>query len=359
MKMKFAALSASICLMLVSPAHAVLYSVTDLGTLGGTASEFEGFDGSRGGAINNSGTVVGISETAGNAALHPFVWTSGTGMVDLTTVTGQNTLRTAEGVNDSGTIVGQVIVGGHQHAYSYTTAGVFTDLGMVPGGTTAAASSINASGQITGNATVGVATHTFLYSGGTMTDIGPVGGLDNQGIAINSSGTIAGYTEDGPEQAFTYSGTATDYGQGELFGINNAGTSVGDNGLSSNAPIIISSTGVITTLGTFGGTSASAYGINSAGDVVGFSYTTGNASEDAFVYIGGVMYDLNSVLDGSGAGWSLTDAVGINDSGQIVGDGMIGGQFHIFLLNPVPEPGSIAMLVGGLGLLGAVARRRR
>jgi hypothetical protein len=28
-------------------------------------------------------------------------------------------------------------------------------------------------------------------------------------------------------------------------------------------------------------------------------------------------------------------------------------------LNPVPEPSACAMLVGGLGLLGAVVRRRR
>jgi hypothetical protein len=70
------------------------------------------------------------------------------------------------------------------------------------------------------------------------------------------------------------------------------------------------------------------------------------------------MTDLNTVLDASGAGWTLNYAAAIDDSGQIVGYGTIGGNMHAFLLNPVPEPSACAMLVGGLGLVGAVVRRR-
>ena len=75
--------------------------------------------------------------------------------------------------------------------------------------------------------------------------------------------------------------------------------------------------------------------------------------EHAFVYTHDTgMTDLNSLIDPS-AGWELQYAFGINSSGEIVGNGLIGGQTHAFLLTPVPEPNSleIAVLAGSLGLL--------
>jgi probable HAF family extracellular repeat protein len=112
----------------------------------------------------------------------------------------------------------------------------------------------------------------------------------------------------------------------------------------------------MTDLGTLGGTFGNALGINSGGTIVGSANTAGDVSQDAFIYSGGVLTDLNTLLDGSGAGWSLTSAQGINDLGQIVGYGTIGGQTHAFLLTP--EPSACAMLVGGLGLLGFFLRRK-
>jgi hypothetical protein len=49
------------------------------------------------------------------------------------------------------------------------------------------------------------------------------------------------------------------------------------------------------------------------------------------------MVDLNSLIDPS-SGWVLLQAIGINDSGQIVGQGQFDGQTRAFLLTPVPEP---------------------
>jgi probable HAF family extracellular repeat protein len=47
-------------------AHAAQYTVTDLGTLGGTESFGSG--------LNASGQVAGASYTTGGAAYHTFLW---------------------------------------------------------------------------------------------------------------------------------------------------------------------------------------------------------------------------------------------------------------------------------------------
>ena len=50
------------------------------------------------------------------------------------------------------------------------------------------------------------------------------------------------------------------------------------------------------------------------------------------------MVDLNTLIDPL-SGWELLDASDINDAGQITGQGLIGGQYHAYLLTPVPIPG--------------------
>jgi probable HAF family extracellular repeat protein len=77
------------------PCLAVEYKIVDLGTLGGGDSRAEG--------INDSGQVVGDSETAGGQRL-AFLWTDGV-MQDLGTLGGSHS--EARGINDSGQVVGQ------------------------------------------------------------------------------------------------------------------------------------------------------------------------------------------------------------------------------------------------------------
>ena len=112
-------------------------------------------------------------------------------------------------------------------------------------------------------------------------------------------------------------------------------------------------------LGTLGGTNSYAYGINSDGQVVGASDSAGSGWR-AFLYSGGIMTDLNSLIDPS-SGWFLSWADDINDSGQIVGTGFLNGQEHAFLLTPtaVPIPATVWLFGSGLlGLLGIVRGRR-
>jgi hypothetical protein len=75
-------------------------------------------------------------------------------------------------------------------------------------------------------------------------------------------------------------------------------------------------------------------------------------NEAAFVWYGGALLNLNTLVDSSGVGWDLQYAVGINNSGQIVGDGISpSGEREAFLLTPAsPAPGPIA----GTGLPGVM-----
>ena len=67
--------------------------IVDLGTLGGISS------GDSSVAVNDSGQVVGKSDTVGNAAEHAFLWTQAGG-IDLGTLGG--TFSGAVAVNASG-----------------------------------------------------------------------------------------------------------------------------------------------------------------------------------------------------------------------------------------------------------------
>jgi hypothetical protein len=78
------------------------------------------------------------------------------------------------------------------------------------------------------------------------------------------------------------------------------------------------------------------------------------------------MYDLNDLLVDS-LGWTLYQAYGINDSGQIVANGYdINGNYHALRLDPfaetpgaeTPEPATLTLFGSGL-LIGGIAVRRK
>ena len=113
-------------------------------------------------------------------------------------------------------------------------------------------------------------------------------------------------------------------------------------------------------LGSLGGTNSYGLGINRFGTVVGSS-ALANGGGDAFYTVGNAMIDLNSLLP-AGSNWQLTGANAINDDGWITGAGTINGQTHAYLLRPnaVPEPSALALFsLGTLAAGWAIQRRKR
>jgi len=99
---------------------------------------------------------------------------------------------------------------------------------------------------------------------------------------------------------------------------------------------VVGSGGGFSDLGTIDGLVGNGvgFGINNAGDVVGYSQTA--AGYHAFLYAGGLMNDLNSFL-GFGTCWKLQTATAISDSGHIAGMGYPASDpyyLHGFLLTP-------------------------
>jgi len=83
----------------------------------------------------------------------------------------------------------------------------------------------------------------------------------------------------------------------------------------------------IVDLGTLGGTSSSAHGINASGQVAGGSSVFADGPSHAFLYSNGQMTDLGTL----GGIWGFAE--GINASGQVAGNSSIvpGGLSHAFL----------------------------
>src|SRR4051812_15377688 len=165
------------------------------------------------------------------------------------------------------------------HVYLFDTGSL--------GGTHNEAQCINNRGQVIGwsNLTRDPIRHAFLWQNGRMHDLGTLGGPVSKAWWINDSGEIAG-SADLPTP-----------GQHDA---------------------VIWKHGRIHDLGTVPGDPCSrAYGLNSRGQVVGGSSSC-RAFLHAFVWQnGGPMMDLNALIQ-PGTGYQLTNAIDINDRGEII-----------------------------------------
>lgn len=289
----------------------------DLGTLGGSTSS--------GQAINVNGAVTG-SSTLPDGSFFPHAFlsaTGGGGLIDLGTLGGPRSA--AYGVNGASQVTGESQNGdGFTRAFlSDPRGGPLRDLGVLPGGQNSRGRAINASGQVTGYAETtnefqAFVSHAFLSepNGGTLRDLGTLGGSYSFGTAVNDAGQVVGRSE------------------------NSSGTQHAFRSEPNGGPLL--------DLGSLGGTSIG-QGINNAGTVVGYFLISG-FDPRAFVYSTNYgMLNLN-LLIAPEEGWLLTDARGINDQGQITGSGIKDGKTHAYLLQPVPATGknsSISRAVDG------------
>ena len=365
---------------------------TELGNLGVNPSGYttvDIFD------INNAGTVVGSAEKF-NAAGATLGWravrwnASGTVAIELQNLGGNSS---AEALNNAGTAVGNS--GGR--AARWDASGNVTELGNLGSGSRAVA--INDAGTAVGSAkkpedlvvndravrwNASVTAATELGNLGTFSGLGQTEARD-----INDAGTAVGWAHkwtlapNGAMAGYPHavrwnaSGTAAiELGnlasndiESAAEAINNAGTAIGYIGQYDSAnqretehAVRWDASGTATKLGNLGTGGGRPQDINNAGFAIGFL-----GARAVYWGLDAVAVDLNTLIDPA-AGWTLTDAQDISDTGWIVGSGDfdpdgLGGQDayrRMFLIHvpatAVPEPSSLVLLT--LVVPALLVRRR-
>ena len=186
------------------------------------------------------------------------------------------------------TVLGLTVFQPAEAASLYTV----TDIGTLSGRENFAhpPSRINNAGQIVGTSglrSFDAQLRAFLWDNGVMTDLGSLEGSNSEAFDINDFGQVVGHSEiNSPD--FSPFGNYTSHA-------------------------FLWENGVMTDLGTFGGTNSSASSINNSGQVVGWAENE-RGEERAFLWENGEMFDLGTL------GGTTSFASSINDSSQIVGN---------------------------------------
>jgi len=342
--MRLSGLALSFLMSVALAGAAILYQITDLGTLGGNIASAA--------AINNSGQITGVSATA-NGERHTFLFTPGVGMMDLGTLPGDASSAGAA-INNFGQVTGgsSPSDGLTSRGFLYTPGTGMVDLGTL-GGVYTYGLGINDAGQVTGQSTpVGGPcftpscksdpAHAFLYTPGAgMIDLGTLGGNVASGQDINNKGQVTGSSSlagDTSFHAFLYTPGIgmTDLGTlganySNATALNDRGEVVGQSivtGFVHHGFLYVPGRGM-TDLGALKGDTSSATGINESGQIIGET----SPLSTGFLYSGGITADLGSL-----------HPVGINDVGQIVAN----DSNRAFLLTPIPEPTSASIFLAAL-----------
>ena len=253
-----------------------------------------------------------------------------------------STFTVASGLNDAGVVVGSFIgaAGGLSQGFIYHKCTYRTF--EIPGAAFTNPYGINNRGQIVGDFTGG----GFLDTKGVITIInGQAGGINNYGHVVGTvvvNGQAHGFLYvDGVYTTFDVPGaTGT-----SAWSINDAGEIVG----YSSAGGFLDKDGVFTSINDpHGGSSTQAYGINNRGQIVGtFFDATG---QHGFVDEHGIF----TTIDVPGS--SATSIMRINDASEIVGIYTAGGELYGFIGRPTYRDSNDAGQV--LGNFGTTSGER-
>lgn len=267
-------------------------------------------------SLNDAGIIVGFAEfdAAGRQAVY---WNSGS-VTLLNDLDGENSM--ARGINSFGQIVGYSSDGKFSdgralHAVRWTNWGI-----DFVGPQRSIANAINNNGDFVGK--ISNVAQIWDVAGGGI-EAGNLGGADTEPSALNDSRQVIGSSKLGGHRAFRSHAYIWDAGQ-----------TLDIDALSTSRQ------------------SSVATDINDAGQVVGTLAHLGSA----FLWEEGEMNLLNDLL-AQPEGWNIFEAAAINDRGQIIGRGTIGGTNFSVLLTPVPLPSTLGLLL--LGALGLSRNLRR
>ncbi|MEW6199884.1 MAG: choice-of-anchor W domain-containing protein [Planctomycetota bacterium] len=315
-------------------AHPTLrYTIVDIGALSA--------NGTYPASINDAGDVVGYYYSS-SWQQRAFLYRGGV-ISDLGTLGG--VMAYAHDINNLGQVVGEsMTAGGQTLAFRWDGSGPLVNLGALPGGTTSAAYAINSHGQVVGYSEYISTYHAFLHSGGVMSHMGTLDYYLSGAFDINDHGQAVGVLMDdlGHAMAFLYdNGVLVNLGtpllsDSQAWVINNNGLVAGTAWGPGEDRSFLCANGIVIDLGALPGYPKTyANGINDEGKVVGTS-TSNTGVSHAFLYTGGELRDLNSLLV-PGHDWQyLAGAYAINNNGQITGYGRRNGQDRGFILTPVP-----------------------
>src|SRR6185369_3679312 len=218
---------------------------------------------------------------------------------------------------------------------------------------------INMAGQVAGYRTVAGGTHGFRYADGTgFQDIGTLGGPSSFAWFIDETGTIYGSAQT-PTSPPIGSSDISQFGHAViyndlvgLFDLNNvvdpaldltlifADSPAGDwlpvegefgGAAPRRAFRMRLSTGAIEQIGSWPGNMLP-IAATSYGDVVGSGQRDSSSTYSAWLFNDQLgLVDLNDVIDPA-SGWHLSFAQSVNDSGDVVGQGVHDGQLAAFRL---------------------------
>lgn len=262
---------------------------------------------SRASAINRQGDV------AGDIGANPMLWPRGK-KGRMLPLPGGSHFGLGTGINDWRAVVGLFEADDASiRCFLWTKQTGSMDLGFMAAGDYCQPFGINNAGVITGEATATPTDggerlpHAFRYFGGAFEDLGILPGGDrSQGISINHDGVVAGRASVPPLDGTHFHATA--WVNGQIMDLDPA---------SRFADSV-------------------ATGINSLQDVVG-TVTLASGKQRAAHFILRTQHIVllqNEVLNLDG--WTLEQAAGINEVGEIVGVGTApDGRAHGYLLRRV------------------------